>query len=111
MENLGEASVGYSEHITKSTQFGLKSLRLGKELQEGFVLTIEPGLYFNAYLIDEWQAAKKHTDFINYENLDAFKTLGGIRIEDDYVITAGGSRLLGKELVRDRAGIEAMRSH
>jgi Xaa-Pro aminopeptidase len=109
MENLGEEYVGYSEHITKSAQFGLKSLRLGKALEEGFVLTIEPGLYFNAYLMDEWQAAKKHMDFINYEKLDAFKTLGGIRIEDDYVITTNGSRLLGKELVRDRAGIEAMR--
>jgi Xaa-Pro aminopeptidase len=109
MENLGEEYVGYSEAITKSKQFGLKSLRLGKELQEGFVLTIEPGLYFNPYLMDEWQAAKKHVDFINYEKLDAFKTLGGIRIEDDYVITGNGSKLLGKELTRDRAGIEAMR--
>lgn len=109
MENLGEEYVGYSDTIKKSTQFGLKSLRLGKELEEGFVLTIEPGLYFNPYLMDEWAATKKLNDFINYEKLEPFRTLGGIRIEDDYVITGNASRLLGKELVRDRAGIEAMR--
>lgn len=109
MENLGEEYVGYSDTVKKSTQFGLKSLRLGKELEEGFVLTIEPGLYFNPYLMDEWAATKKHAGFINYDKLEPFRTLGGIRIEDDYVITGKGSRLLGKELVRDRLGIEAMR--
>jgi Xaa-Pro aminopeptidase len=109
MENLGEQYVGYTESITKSTQFGLKSLRLGRALEPGFVLTIEPGLYFNAALIDSWHAKNMHTNFINYHKLDAFRDLGGIRIEDDYLITDTGSRLLGKPLTRTAEGIETMR--
>jgi len=99
MENLGEEYVGYTDTLKKSKEFGLKSLRLGRALEEGFVVTIEPGLYFIPELTDRWAAEKKHVDFINYEKVLAYKNFGGIRVEDDYLITAEGSRLLGSDLV------------
>lgn len=109
MEDLGEQYVGYTETLKKSTQFGLKSLRLGKELEEGYVLTIEPGIYFNPLLIDQWQAEKKHSDFINYDQLANYRNFGGIRIEDDFVITKTGSELLGEPLEVEISGLEAIR--
>ena len=109
MENLGEQYVGYTEELKKSTQFGLKSLRLGRALEEGFVLTVEPGLYFIPELIDQWEAEKKFTSFINYDKLKAYKTLGGIRLEDDYLITKNGCRLLGKDLPKLPEEIESFR--
>jgi Xaa-Pro aminopeptidase len=98
MENLGEEYVGYTEELKKSTQFGLKSLRLGRSLEPGFVLTVEPGLYFVPDLIDSWAAENKNADFINYEKVAQFRNFGGIRIEEDFLITADGSRLLGPPL-------------
>ena len=110
MENLGEEYVGYTDTLIKSKEFGLKSLRLGRALEEGFVVTIEPGLYFIPELTDRWAAEKKHTNFINYEKVMAYKNFGGIRIEDDYLITADSSRLLGSDIVpRDIDKIEAVR--
>ncbi len=110
MENLGEEYVGYTPELTKSTEFGLKSLRLGKELQEGFVLTVEPGLYFNPFLIDERKAEGKYLDFINYDEVEKFKNFGGIRVEEDFVITANGSKLLGEPLAKTPEEIEALRN-
>jgi Xaa-Pro aminopeptidase len=101
MEDLGEPYTGYTEEILKSTQFGLKSLRLGREVQEGFVLTVEPGIYIIPELIDLWKSEKKFKDFINYEVLETYRGFGGIRIEDDLLITAKSSRLLGEPLERD----------
>jgi Xaa-Pro aminopeptidase len=98
MENLGEEYIGYTDTLKKSTEFGLKSLRLGKALEERFVLTVEPGIYFIPELMDQFQANKKFTDFINYDKFQQFRTFGGIRLEDDYVITSNGSRILGPEL-------------
>ena len=109
MENLGEQYVGYTDELKKSTQFGLKSLRLGKALEEGFVLTVEPGLYFIPELIDQWEAEKKFTRFINYDKLSPYKTLSGIRLEDDYLITKNGCKLLGKQLPKSPEEIESFR--
>ncbi len=109
MEDLGEQYVGYSDELKKSTQFGLKSLRLGKELQEGFVLTVEPGIYMIPELMDQWHAGNKHTDFIQYDKLERYRGFGGIRIEDDFLITSEGSRKLGKTLPTTYQEIEAVR--
>ena len=95
MEDLGEDRVGYDEKITRSAQFGLNALRLGKALKSGHVLTVEPGIYFIPQLINQWEAKGMHKDFINYEALKAYHDFSGIRLEDNYVITEGGSKLLG----------------
>jgi Xaa-Pro aminopeptidase len=109
MENLGENFVGYNEQIKKSTQFGLKSLRLGRALEEQFVVTVEPGLYFNENLIDEWAAEKKFLSFINYPKLEEYKNLSGIRVEEDFLITGDGARLLGTKLAKTPTEIEELR--
>lgn len=106
MENYGENYVGYDKKNVRSTQFGLASLRLGRELQEGFVLTDEPGCYFVPALIDQWKAEKKCADFINYDEVDKFKDFGGIRIEDDLLITKDGCRFLGKYIPKTVEEIE-----
>lgn len=97
MENLGEVYVGYNGQ-PKSTQFGRKSLRLGRELEPGFVLTIEPGIYFIPELIDPWRSEHKFTEFLNYDKLETYKDFSGIRNEEDYLITEDGARLLGKKI-------------
>lgn len=109
MENLGEEYVGYNEAIKKSTQFGLKSLRLAKPLEEGFVVTVEPGLYFNPAFIDEWEANNQLGSFINYDKLKAYRSLSGIRIEEDFVITRNGSSMLGDPLAKTADEIEELR--
>lgn len=109
MEDLGEPYVGYTDELRKSTEFGLKSLRLGRALEPGFVVTIEPGLYFIPELMDLRKTEKKYFDFINYDKLEAFRSFGGIRIEEDLLITDTGSRLLGKPLIKRAEEIEAAR--
>ena len=99
MENLGQQYVGYDEEVRPSTQFGLASLRMGRRLEEGFVITDEPGIYFIPDLIDLWKSQGLHTDFINYPALEAYKDFGGIRIEDDVIITATGSRFCGDKII------------
>ena len=94
MENLGEVWVGYGGE-PKSTQFGIKSLRLARPLEPGFVLTVEPGIYFIPTLIDLWSAEKRFADFINYDQLIKWRDFGGIRNEEDYLITYEGYQLLG----------------
>lgn len=108
MENLGEQYVGYTDDLKKSTEFGLKSLRMARVLEPGFVVTVEPGLYFIPELMDIWQAENKHTHFINYDALHNFRNFGGIRIEDDIVITNMGNRILGKPLAKTTQEIEAL---
>ena len=95
MENLGERWVGY-EGEPKSPQFGLKSLRLARPLRPGFVLTVEPGLYFIPELIRRWERDRVCTDFINYPKLESYLDFSGIRIEENVLITPAGSRILGK---------------
>jgi Xaa-Pro aminopeptidase len=95
MEDLGEVYVGYDGQ-SKSTQFGIKSLRLGKALKPGMVITIEPGIYFIPALMDLWGKEQKFKDFINYDKLNTYHDFGGIRNEEDFVITEDGYQLLGK---------------
>lgn len=110
MEDLGEQYVGYTETLKKERQlFGLKSLRLGRELEPGFVLTIEPGVYIIPDLIDLWKSEKRHEAFINYQELEHYRDFGGIRIEDDYLITESGSRKLGEYLPQTAEEVEEIR--
>lgn len=99
MEGLGQIYVGFDEETRPSTQFGTNALRMGRRLEEGFVVTDEPGIYFIPDLIDDWRAKGLHTNFINYDVLETYKDFGGIRIEDDVLITADGCRFLGKERI------------
>ena len=95
MENLGEVYVGYDSTISKSTEFGLKSLRLGRQLKEKNVITIEPGIYVIPELIDKFQSEGKFKNFINYSVVNENRDAGGIRIENDYVIRSNGVVALG----------------
>ena len=99
MEGLGQQYVGFDEETQPSKIFGTASLRCGKRLQEGFVMTDEPGIYFIPALIDEWRAKKMHMDFLNYEMLETYKDFGGIRLEDDILITKDGCRFLGDKRI------------
>lgn len=108
MENLGEVWVGYDGQ-PKSTQFGRKSLRLARPLEPGFVLTIEPGIYFIPELIDYWKAGKRFEDFINYDKLESYRDFTGLRNEEDYLITEDGARLLGKKIPFTTEEVEALR--
>ena len=109
MEDLGEPYVGYNDVIKKSTQFGIKSLRLGRNLEPGFTLTVEPGVYCIPALMDQWKAEKKFESFINYEALETLRNFGGIRVEEDFLIINDGAKLLGKKLPMTVAEIEAIR--
>lgn len=108
MENLGEVWVGYDGQ-PKSTQFGRKSLRLARPLEPGFVLTIEPGVYFIPELIDYWGAEKRFAEFIDYKELNKWRDFGGIRNEEDYLITESGARRLGKKIPLTTEEVEAIR--
>lgn len=108
MESLGEDEVGYDATVSRSTQFGRSYLRLAKRLEPGHVITIEPGLYFIPQLIDNWAKEKRLEEFIAYDNLDQWKGFGGVRIEDDLLITADGHRLLGAPIPKSVAEVEAL---
>ena len=108
MENLGEDLVGYNEEVKRSDQFGLAYLRLGKELEPGYVLTIEPGIYFIPELIKRWQKEKKFPEFINYDRLETFGKFGGIRIEDNIVVTEYGYRIIGNPIPKSIEDVEAV---
>lgn len=109
MENFGEEYVGYAGE-KKSSQFGLKSLRLGRTLKPGFAVTIEPGIYFIPELIDLWQAESKFTEYINYDSLTSYRSFGGIRIEEDAVVTEDGFKVLGKPLAKTIQEVEMERA-
>lgn len=101
MENLGENNFGYDKNTPRSTQFGLSNLRYALGLEENMTLTNEPGIYFIPYLMQKWQAEKRFTDFINYDKALTYSDFGGIRIEDDILITNNGCRILGTEVKKD----------
>src|SRR6056297_956979 len=108
MEGLGEDYVGYDENTKRSDQFGLSALRLGKELETGNVLTVEPGCYFIPELTEIWKSEQKHTDFINYDKVEDYLDFGGVRIEDDVLVTSDGQRLLGTPIPKKAAEIEVL---
>jgi len=99
MEDLGEDYVGYDEDYKRSDQFGLAYLRLGKKLQSGHVLTVEPGIYFMPELTEKWRSEKLHMDFINYDAVEKYLGFGGIRIEDDILVTSSGHRTIGEQMI------------
>ncbi len=106
---MGSAWVGY-EGQPKSTQFGLKSLRLARPLQPGFVFTVEPGLYFIPELARRWKAEGKFADFIDYDTLEKYLGFGGIRIEENVLVTPEGCRVLGKWCPRTVEEVERVRA-
>jgi Xaa-Pro aminopeptidase len=106
MESLGENYVGYNDEVKRSTQFGLKSLRFALPYKPGHVFTVEPGIYFIPELLAKWKAEGKHKQFINYEKAESYLGFGGIRIEDDVLITATGCRMLGQTAPKMVAEIE-----
>lgn len=99
MEALGQIYVGFDDEIQPSTQFGTDCLRMGRRLQENFVMTDEPGIYFIPALIDDWKASGHCKEFLNFDMLETYKDFGGIRIEDDILITKDGCRFLGTERI------------
>lgn len=103
MEGLGQNYVGFDDEVKPSSQFGLNCLRCGRRLQKGFVMTDEPGIYFIPALIDLWRSEKKFVDFINYDEVEKYKDFGGIRIEDDILITDDSCRMLGEKVIPYRA--------
>ena len=108
MEDLGEDLVGYDESMERSTQLGLKSLRLAKQLQAGFTITVEPGIYFIPDLIEKWKSEGKFTEFIEFEKLKDYYDFGGIRIEDNVLITNDSYKVLGEPIPKTTAEIEAI---
>ena len=105
MEDLGEVFVGWAGN-PKPTQFGIKSLRLGRILEPGFVFTIEPGIYFIPELIDQWKAGKKNEEFLDFGKIDEYRNFGGIRNEENFLITENGHRLLGKPKPKSIVDVE-----
>ena len=99
MEALDQRYVGFDDEVQPSDQFGTNCLRMGRRLQENFVMTDEPGIYFIPALIDDWKASGHCKEFINFDLLETYKDFGGIRIEDDILITKDGCRFMGKNRI------------
>ena len=110
MEPLGEDYVGYTDKIKRRMEFGWQWLRLARALETGYVITVEPGIYFIPALIDRWKAERKFSEFINYEQLEKYRGFGGIRIEDDVLVTEDGCRILGPEIPKRIDEVEAIAS-
>ena len=99
MEGLGQIHVGYDAETRPSSQFGLASLRFARRLEVGHVVTDEPGIYFIPDLIDLWRREGTNAEFLCFDEIEKFKDFGGVRIEDDVLITPTGCRFLGKERI------------
>jgi Xaa-Pro aminopeptidase len=111
MENYGQIYVGYDKEIRPVDQFGTAYLRLGRRLQKGFVITNEPGLYFIPALIEKWYNEKINHAFINFDQAKKYLDFGGIRLEDDILVTATGSRILGNRIPINPEEVEALQFH
>ena len=98
MEDLGQIYVGYDDEVRPVDQFGTAYLRLGRRLQEGFVITNEPGVYFIPALIDKWQSEKINHEFINFDKVNEYRDFGGIRLEDDILVTADGGEIIAERV-------------
>jgi len=98
MEDLGQIYVGYDDEIRPVNQFGTAYLRMGRRLQPGFVITNEPGIYFIPALIEKWKAEKINSDFINFDGLESYLDFGGIRLEDDILVTETGCEIIGDRI-------------
>ena len=98
MEDLGQIYVGYDDETRPVDQFGTASLRMGRKLQPGFVITNEPGIYFIPALIEKWKAEKINTNFINFDRLESYIGFGGIRLEDDILVTETGCEIIGERI-------------
>jgi Xaa-Pro aminopeptidase len=110
MEALGEDFVGYDDRVGRNPEFGWKSLRLGRALEPGFVVTAEPGIYFIGALINRWKSENKCSDHINYDMVEKYRDFGGVRIEDDVLVTASGHRVLGRPIPKAIHEVEQMSS-
>lgn len=108
MEDLGEDYIGYDDKIKRSDQFGLAYLRFAKELQSGHVVTVEPGIYFIPQLIKQWQSENKFKEFINYKRVNEYLDFGGVRIEDNILVTKNSRRVLGKPIPKTVKEIESL---
>jgi Xaa-Pro aminopeptidase len=110
MEDLGEDHVGYTDTIRRSPQFGTSHLRLARTLEPGFVVTVEPGIYFIPELIDQWKAQGKFENFIDYQKIENYRDFGGIRIEDNVLVHDDGRRVLGKPIAKTVDEVKALSS-
>jgi Xaa-Pro aminopeptidase len=99
MESLDQRYVGFDKEFQPSDQFGTNCLRMGRRLEENYIMTDEPGIYFIPALIDDWKASGHNAEFINFDLLETYKDFGGVRIEDDILITKDGCRFLGKNRI------------
>ena len=108
MEALGENYIGYNDQVKRSDQFGLAFLRFALPYKPGHVFTIEPGCYYIPELIEKWKSEKKFIEFINYSKIDKYMSIGGIRIEDNVLITEKGHKLLGKPIPKTVKEIETI---
>jgi Xaa-Pro aminopeptidase len=110
MRTLGEDYVGYTDTIRRNPAFGWRSLRLAKPVEPGFVVTVEPGIYFIPHLIDRWKGEHKHEPFIDYSRLETWQDARGTRIEDNILITEDGCRILGPRIPKTIEEVEALAS-
>ena len=108
MEALGEDFIGYNDEVKRSEQFGTAFLRFALPYKPGHVFTVEPGCYFIPELIDKWNAEGKFKEFINYNKIEAYMSIGGIRIEDNVLITEKGHKLLGKPIPKTIKEVESI---
>ncbi len=108
MEDLGQIYVGYDDEVRPVDQFGTAYLRLGRKLQPGFVITNEPGIYFIPALIDKWKSEKINNEFINFDKVNEYRDFGGIRLEDDILVTETDSKIIGERIPITPDEIEAI---